>query len=258
MIPSVFSSIAKSVSFSPFSRKKSALGKSLVPYAFSQQRRASPSEVHQITIGYDKSPSTYVCSAAEEIEMGSRKCVQQICEHPMLRRSTEFAVFGFGEMSPAKCYCDFTPAEAFEMPKLPRSMGTWIDDLFIEMIEANLKRMELHSKDCDQDVRSAWMFYFSDFCDTGMPRLDEALRLREQATENNINIFLIGAGEHFDERCAVELSQPGRPPVHMKSVKDFLAFFEWLFRSLRQKSMSVPGVPLQLEDLFGETMKGDG
>ncbi len=258
MVPSVFNRIAKSVSFSPFSQKKSKPGQALVPYAFSQQHRASPSEVHQITIGYDKSPSTYVCSAAEEIEIGTKKCVQQICEHPMLRRTTEFSVFGFGRKAPAQCYCDFTPAEAFEMPKLPRSMGTWIDDLYITMIEANLKQVKLHTGEYDQDVRSAWIFYFSDFCANGMPRLEEALRLRDQASENGINIFLIGAGDHFDERCASELAQPGRPPVHMRGVKDFLAFFEWLFRSLRQKSTSVPGSPLQLEELFGKPLQGDG
>jgi len=230
-----------------------------VPYPFSQQqRRATPSEVHQITIGYDKSPSTYVCSAAEEIQTGSKKCIQQIRNHPQLRRTTELAVFGFGKTSPAKCYCDFTPAEVFEMPQLPRSMGTWIDDLYIDMVEANLKRMEGHAKDCDQDVRSAWIFYFSDFLAGAMPRLDEALRLRDQATESGINIFLIGAGESFDERVAAELAQPGRPPVHMRGVKDFLEFFEWLYRSLRQKSMSVPGAPLKLDNLFGKSFQADG
>lgn len=251
-------SIAKSVSFLPFSRQQKTPGTALVPFAFGGEQRPLPSEIHQITIALDKSPSTYVCSAASEIHQGSDQCVRQIRRHPQLRRTTEFAVFGFGKHTPAECYCDFTPAESFTMPELPDSYGTWIDDLYIRILEANLLRMEQHSLHCDQDVRSAWVFYFSDFLTGPMPRLDEALRLRDQATEAGVNIFLIGAGKNYDERTAAQLSQPGRPPLPMRSVDDFLKFFDWLFRSLRAKSVSAPGAPLQLEDLFGKSLRADG
>ncbi|QEG36221.1 vWA domain-containing protein [Bythopirellula goksoeyrii] len=250
----------KTISNSLILRKpeQSSSTRALQSFAYPRNERIRPGEVHQVAIGWDNSPSTLVNSAQTEIASGSERLTSQVCDMPSLRRKIEFAIFGFGENTPTKCYCDFTLADAFKMPPLPTSYGTWIYELYIEMIDACINQMAKSSRDYDQDVRSAWLFFFSDFLLGDPSKHKQALEKKHEATEKAVNIFIMGAGDMVDEKVACELAQASRPPVWLKDVEDFTKFFDWLLRSLTRKGASMPGQQLRLENFGGSSLIAEG
>jgi len=215
-------------------------------------------ERHPVSLSFDKSPSTFANHAGREIAQGGKDLLWQVKAEPALSDLLEFSVWGFDHDVPARCFADFAPAASFEMPTLPDTSCTWIYELYAESLAHLLDSMNSREQLEDVDIRAAWSFYFSDFLATNYDSHHEALRMKAQASERGVNIFIVGCGNSCDERVMAELAQSERPPILMRSVKDWRFFFDWLFKSLRKKSKSVPGARIELEEFGGRRLIADG
>ena len=77
------------------------------------------------------------------------------------------------------------------------------------------------------------------------------------AGKENINLFLLFAGDYPCVEIANELAQAGRPPIPVNSINDYTKFFDFIRRSLRQKSMSIPGTRIPLGTFNDVVLEAD-
>ncbi|MCA9262352.1 MAG: hypothetical protein KDA60_00825 [Planctomycetales bacterium] len=216
----------------------------------------SRSDACIVGIGVDTSPSTYANDAIDVIEEGGRTCIEQIREDPILRSQIELRPYYFGQTNSVVTFPAYTPASQFKMPRIPQSNGTYICELYVAMIEDAARHMHELSRNHDRDIRGAVIFIFSDFQRTTEKHytLEDAMRAKQLAREYRINLIMVGCGNEVDEQTIHQLGTPGQI-VYMKSALDFREFFSWLYPSLREFSMSMPGQKVRTPPLLGQSLE---
>ena len=213
------------------------------------------SERHEVFWNIDGSPS--MSEYLAPLFKGMQQFGQDVRRDAYLKSSVDITVWALDDHTPAKRLIEAVPAERFEAPLVPTCSHSPVYGAMTLTWQDAIHRQEKLSRAHDCDVASSWVFLFSDCGATDMEHSRAcAMAMQMEAREAGVNTFVLTLGA-VDERVACELSDPGRPPIALASVDDFAEFFVFLRRSLRQKSISMPGQPLRLE-FRGKSLNANG
>lgn len=221
-----------------------APGAALAPI-FPQQPKPLLSGHTSVSLVVDGSPSLE--AYCKEVRAGYQQFATNVGRDAWLRERVSMTVWAFDDHAPARALVKCVPAAKLEIPSIPSCCHSPVyGGLRIALDDAVDRVEQLRDRrHCDQ--AASWVFMFSDFMATDGPDYRAACQeALSRAAEAGVNLFLLTVGA-VDHMVADELAQPGRPPVELGGVEDFAAFFKFLSRSLRQRSMSMPGAPLRLE-----------
>lgn len=199
---------------------------------------------------FDTSSSMLTNGAAEQAMSGLNQFVADILADPILAHSVELGVVAFGRTTTTERLVKFGPMRDFRPPKLNFAGATPLCELYMRSVAEVTQRQRMLREDRDQDIRQAWGFLFTDGGASDSHLLPNTQRVRDEATRNNIAMFLIGVGEGeaVNMEFLRQLAQPKRRPLRLPEVADFAKFFRWLHVSLRRKSMSQPDEEFELPD----------
>ncbi len=208
----------------------------------------NPEQVFVVDLAIDTSGSTLLNGAAEQIQAGLAAFVTDLQNDPILANAVELGVVAFGQHTTTERLVDFGPIRDYKLPQFTITGATPLCELLMKSVADIAQRQHVLRQDCDQDIRQAWLFMFTDGGATDSNRLLAAQRARDEATRRNIAVFLIGVGENADLEFLGKLAQPKRRPLRLAEVEDFAKFFRWLYVSLRKKSTSQPDEEFELPD----------
>jgi|GEM_PF-5613646 len=237
---------------------KQRVHNAMVPYSFPRQEEMPLRHGrHNVIVAVDNSYSTLSNGADREINQGTSQFARDVAADPNLRGMVEISVWAFGGSTPTELFADAVPVERFEMPRIPTGSFTPLYTMIRDCLR-NARGRKQHLENVqDCELASTWLFLFSDFGANDDEVRDEALVEIQQATQEQVNIFPLLAGEYPCEEVANEIAQPGRPPILLRSVDDYKEFFTFLRRSLRAKSTSMPGTQIDLGQCNGVDLRGD-
>lgn len=234
------------------SLKPDHAGGALAPLGRSEPT-AMTSDRHEVSWNVDASPS--MSEFLGPLFHGMKRFAEDLMRDAFLSERVDLTVWALDDYAPAKRLVNAVPANRFQAPRVPRCSHSPIYGSMKLVWQDAISRSEQLATRHHCDVASSWVFLFSDCCPTDDPLRGEALKAKAKAREAGVNTFVLTLGM-VDEEVARELSDPGRRPVALESVEDFTEFFAFLKRSLRLKSMSMPGQPLRLE-FKGQSLEAD-
>lgn len=181
---------------------------------------------------------------------------QQIAADPWLAERADVSLWALGDSRPAIRLVDWTLASKLEAPNPPRCSHTPLCDALGEVANAAVDRRHALTQDHNCEEVLNVVFVLSDFLPTDRVEAERRMHAAlDRGAEAGVMLVLLTAG-NVDDAMAASIAQPGRPPVPLSGVEDFTAFFKALARSLRQRSMSMPGEPVYLE-LPGHSLRID-
>jgi len=177
----------------------------------------------------------------EELNNGVKYFMEAIRKDDIASAAAEMALVTFG--STVQKVLDFGSIHRQAVPTLTAGgrtpMGAAVN-LALDMLEA---RKQLYSAS-GVDYYQPWIVLMTD----GMPTDDveqAAARACQLINNRKLTIFPIGIGPDADMEFLKKFS-PKRPPLRLKGL-NFVAFFEWLSKSVSSTSQSMPGEKVTLE-----------
>lgn len=189
--------------------------------------------------------------AMKQINAANDQFGRDINRDKMLAGELLCGLMAFGGTPDVELIQPFVPPAQFRPPKLHPQGLTPLYRAVITGVQVTAAASERIETELSLDCRSAWMWVFTDGLPTDDENAPQAIYFsRSVAHTAGINIFYVGAGEDADMQVLQRLAQPGRPPIRMPDIHDFAEFFAWLVHSLRQKSVSQPGLELRLDHPF--------
>jgi len=230
----------------------------IVPKASARQKLGRSSQFILIAFLIDRSPSMFSAEGWPQVEAGFGKAIEAMRSNAIVRSQAEVAIYGFGAKHTTAVFQEFTPVASIErVPHIPNACGTYLYELFCRSVAETAIRRDMLIDEHDREPLASWILYFSDFCAIAQDQQQyqaAATQAKSFATENGISIFNFPCGDQVSSQVANDLSQPGRPPMPIKST-DWESFFAWFHRSVEMTSRSLPGQSLILPSFNGNAFR---
>lgn len=113
----------------------------------------SPSRLSPLQFCSDTSPSMDENNGSVHLGNGLGGLAEELQKDPKLAREFEISLWSFGQSTPTKMLCDFSPATEFSAPRLEQSTSTWMWTLCADGLEHICQRVETLGRELDCDRR---------------------------------------------------------------------------------------------------------
>ena len=205
-----------------------------------------PNEHHMaLVFVLDTSDSMYG-APINELNKGLNLFKEQVCKDSHTRKVLDVAIVEFNtDFSVPQ---DFTPVEYMDTIELTTKGLTYYTDPIREAIQMVSERSKFY-KNTGTEPYKPWIIFVTD----GAPMddiTDVAREIKELQDADKLRFISLGV-EGYDSKVLHTLSDA----VFRLEGKDFTSFFNWVSKSMRAVSVSVPGDKVALSPLDGNVYR---